>query len=58
MFLLWCGCVFVVVRLCFCGGVVGFCSGAVVFLWWCGYFMAVVFLLGEVLENGVMEKAL
>ena len=46
VFLWWCGdvfvvvfCVFVVVRLCFCGGVV-------VFLWWCdGVFVFCIFVV-------------
>ena len=29
------GGVVVVVRWCFCGGVLVFCGGVLVFLWWC-----------------------
>ena len=37
VFLWWCGCVFVVVQLCFC-------VFAVVFPWWCGCVFVVVWL--------------
>ena len=36
------GCVFVVVWLCFCGGVVVFCGGVAVLLCWCACVFVVV----------------
>ena len=52
MFLWWCGDVFVVVFLCFCGGAVVFCGGVVMFLRLCFVFFP------KAAAKGFLKKAL